>query len=65
MIFEIFCFYNMFVPQIIHALTEWKNAWVKEPILSEQTLSCEVLWAFGLQSIVGSEVKIAREIIIP
>ena len=60
--FDIFCLHYVFVPRINRALTYWKNAWVKHPIRSEHNLSPEQLWAFGLQSITGSETRIAREI---
>ena len=60
--FDIFCLHYVFVPRINRALTYWKNVWVKHPIRSEHNLSPEQLWAFGLQSITGSETRIAREI---
>ena len=60
--FDIFCLHYVFVPQINCALTYWKNVWVRHPIRSEHNMSPEQLWAFGLESITGSEMRIAQEI---
>lgn len=60
--FDIFCLHYVFIPRINLSLMHWKNAWVKHPIRSENNLSPEQLWFFGLQSIAGSEARIAQEV---
>lgn len=59
---DIFSLHYVFLPRINNSLKEWSEAWMKHPIRSENGLSPEQLWTAGLQSIVGSDSCIAKEV---
>ena len=60
--FDLFCLHYVFIPRINQSLKDWKDAWVKHPLRTEQNLSPEQLWTTGLQAIAGSTCQLAKEI---
>lgn len=59
---DVYCLHYVYIPRINHCLYTWKLPWIKHPMTSENNLSPEQHWTYGLQSINGTDTTIAREV---